>query len=165
MEEKICCVTGHRSIPTEQTAFVQNELRREIEKAIAEGYTGFMSGFAEGVDQWFAEIVKNKREKNPEIKLYAAIPTRKRLHSLQKKEYTAELLNACAEITVMQEDYQPSVYAKRNRYMVEHSDRVIAVYDGREKGGTVNTIRLTHRLNKELREIPVGAKLFIPGQY
>ena len=43
-----------------------------------------------------------------------------------------------------------------NRYMVEHSDRVIAVYDGRETGGTAKTIRFTHRMKKELREIPVG---------
>lgn len=41
------------------------------------------------------------------------------------------------------------------------SDRVIAVYDGREKGGTVNTIRLTHNMKKELREIPVG-EIHIP---
>lgn len=164
MEEKICCVTGHRGIPTEQTAFVQNELCREIEKAIMEGYIGFMSGFAEGVDQWFAEIVMNKRKDNPTIRLYAAIPTRQRLNSLRKKKHTAELLDACAEIIVIQEDYHPSVYAKRNRYMVERSDCVIAVYDGREKGGTLNTIRLAHKLKKELREIPVGTELIIPRQ-
>ena len=39
---------------------------------------------------------------------------------------------------------------------MEHSDRVIAVYDGRETGGTAKTIRFTHRMKKELREIPVG---------
>lgn len=45
--------------------------------------------------------------------------------------------------------------------MVEHSDRVIAVYDGREKGGTVRTIRFAHQMRKELREIPVG-DIFLP---
>lgn len=43
------------------------------------------------------------------------------------------MLEACADVVVMQEEYQPSVYSHRNRYMVEHSDRVIAVYDGRKK--------------------------------
>ena len=47
-----------------------------------------------------------------------------------------------AEIYVAAEEYHPSVYAKRNRHMVEQLERVIAVYDGREKGGTVGTIRL-----------------------
>ena len=59
------------------------------------------------------------------------------------------------------EEYRPNVYAKRNRYMVEHSDRVIAVYDGREKGGTVGTIRLAHTMKKELREISAW-KIHIP---
>lgn len=76
-----------------------------------------------------------------------------------KREQTSVLLNACTEMVVIQEEYQPSVYSQRNRYMAERSDRVIAVYDGREKGGTVRTIRFAHRLQKELREIPVGLNL------
>jgi hypothetical protein len=40
--------------------------------------------------------------------------------------------------------------------MAERSRRVIAVYDGREKGGTVRTICFAHMLKRELREIPVG---------
>ena len=71
------------------------------------------------------------------------------------------MLEACSDVVVMQEEYRPSVYSHRNRYMVEHSDRVIAVYDGREKGGTVRTIRFTHRMKKELREIPVG-EIYLP---
>ncbi len=43
-----------------------------------------------------------------------------------------------------------------NRYIVEHADRVIAVYDGREKDGTVKAIRYAHQFRKELREIPLG---------
>ena len=39
--------------------------------------------------------------------------------------------------------------------MAEHSDRVITVYDGREKGGTVKTICYAHQFRKELREIPI----------
>lgn len=72
------------------------------------------------------------------------------------KGRTYEMLEACADVVVMQEKYHPSVYSHRNRYMVEHSDRVIAVYDGREKGGTVRTIRFAHQMKKVLREIPVG---------
>lgn len=72
------------------------------------------------------------------------------------------MLEACAEVIVVQEKYHPSVYSRRSRYMAERSDRVIAVYDGREKGGTVRTIRFAHMLKKELREIPVG---FEPSKY
>jgi uncharacterized phage-like protein YoqJ len=146
MEEKTCCVTGHRDIPADETAHVKKVLRREIEKAVNDGFTVFLSGFADGVDQYFAEIVLELQSKNPGLKLIAALPYRKRL-------------DACAEVIVIQEEYKPNVYAKRNRYMVEHSDRVIAVYDGREKGGTVKTIRFAHQFRKELREIPIGLNL------
>ncbi len=83
----------------------------------------------------------------------------KEIKKAVKREQTSVLLNACTEMVVIQEEYQPSVYTQRNRYTAERSDRVIAVYDGREKGGTVRTIRFAHRLQKELREIPVGLNL------
>lgn len=161
MAEKTCCVTGHRDIPAEQIDAVKYALRREIIKAVSDGYTGFMTGFADGADQYFAEMVVKLQEDFPNLRLIAVIPYRKRVDSLESREQTKTLLHACADVVVIQEEYRPNVYAKRNRYMVEHSDRVIAVYDGREKGGTVNTIRLTHNMKKELREIPVG-EIHIP---
>ena len=156
MEGKTCCVTGHRDIPAEEMAPVKEALRREIKKAVNDGFTVFLSGFADGVDQYFAEMILELQNKNPDLKLIAVLPYQKRKDSLCQKEHTNTLLDACAEVIVIQEEYRPNVYSKRNRYMVEHADRVIAVYDGREKGGTVKTIRYAHQFRKELREIPVG---------
>lgn len=161
MEKKTCCVTGHRDLPQNQINFVKAALLREIEKAVADGFTCFMSGFAEGVDQYFAEMVIEKQKDDPSLELIAVIPYQKRLDSLRAKGRTYEMLEACCDVVVIQEEYQPSVYSHRNRYMVEHSDRVIAVYDGREKGGTVRTIRFAHQMKKELREIPVG-EIYLP---
>ena len=134
MEGKTCCVTGHRDIPQKEINKVKAALRREVDLAVKEGFTRFMSGFAEGVDQYFAEIVLEKKKKNPALELIAVIPYQKRLDNLMEKRRTYEMLEACADVVVMQEKYHPSVYSHRNRYMAEHSDRVIAVYDGREKG-------------------------------
>lgn len=122
MKEKVCGVTGHREIPAEYMEQAEQGLRREIEKAIADGYTYFISGFADGADQLFAGIVLEKAKDNPALRLEAAIPY-------------------------------------RNRYMVGQADRVIAVYDGRENGGTVSTIRMVHAQRKEMREVPVGPYL------
>ena len=135
MKGKTCCVTGHRDLPQNEINKIKAALEHEIDAAVTDGFTCFMSGFADGVDQYFAELVLERKQTNPALELIAVIPYRKRLDSLNKKTRTRELLEACADVVVIQEKYLPSVYSHRNRYMVEHSDRVIAVYDGRETGG------------------------------
>lgn len=110
MEEKTCCVTGHRSIPSDQTDAVRQDLERAVHQAIAGGYTAFISGFADGVDLMFAEIVSRAMQDNPKIKLIAAIPYRKRLETLQKRERTKALIEQCAEIYVAAEEYQPTMF-------------------------------------------------------
>ena len=39
METKTCCVTGHRDIPKEYLDYVEQELRREVQAAIEDGFT------------------------------------------------------------------------------------------------------------------------------
>lgn len=156
MAEKACGVTGHRDIPENQIESIKRSLQCEIDKAIADGYTAFLSGFAEGVDLLFAEIVVEKCKENPLLHLEAVIPYRNRYKRLLKNEKKRAFLESCAKIEVISEELTSNVYMKRNRYIVDHSDRIIAVYDGREKGGTVSTIRMVHAQRKELREIPVG---------
>ena len=60
MQEKTCCVTGHRDIPAEQISNVKKSLEREIEQALEDGFTCFISGFAVGADLLFAEIVAKR---------------------------------------------------------------------------------------------------------
>ena len=67
MTEKTCCVTGHRDIPEDRIAYVEQELRREVLAAIQDGYTRFISGFAEGADLMFAAIVVEQKKHNPDL--------------------------------------------------------------------------------------------------
>ena len=98
MEGKTCCVTGHRDLPQKEIGRVKAALRREIDSAVADGFTRFMSGFADGVDQYFAEIVLEKKKTNPALELIAVIPYQKRLDSLMTKGRTYEMLEACADV-------------------------------------------------------------------
>lgn len=153
MSEKTCCVTGHRDIPAERITYVEQELRREILAAIADGYTRFLSGFAEGSDLIFASIVANEKEYRPELLLEAAIPYAGRLKTRNRQFHA--LLRTCDSVRVECEKYIPSCFMQRNRYMVNQSQRVISVYDGRDQGGTLFTMRYAHTLGKEIRLIKI----------
>ena len=153
MVYKTCCITGHRDIPAERMAYVEQELRRAVLEAIEAGYTRFISGFAEGADLMFAAIVAEQKENHPELFLEAAIPYAGRLKTRNKQFHA--LLQACDGIKVMCREYTPSCFMQRNRYMARESQRVIAVYDGRDRGGTLFTMRYAHTLGRTIRVIQI----------
>jgi uncharacterized phage-like protein YoqJ len=148
---KTCCVTGHRNISVEKAGYVRQSLVREVETAVAGGYTRFITGFADGADMLFAEVVAEFKTCESGLTLEAAIPYRERLERLNGNP----LLLACDTVVVMSENYYGGCFAKRNAYMVKQSDRIIAVYDGRQRGGTYQTIALVRKQGKDLRVISV----------
>lgn len=135
--EKTCCVTGHRDISAEQMDRIQELLRREILAAIEDGYTHFISGFASGADLLFAEIVVELKKIYP-ITLEAAIPYPGRIKTPDKT--FQRLIRCCNVVKIHSDTYFKGCYMRRNRYMVDQSQRVIAVYDGRLYGGTAATV-------------------------
>lgn len=153
MQIKSCCVTGHRDIPADQIDHVKQELRREILVAIEDGYNRFISGFAEGVDLMFAAIVAELKKENDSLWLEAAIPYRNRVNS--PDPVFIELLGQCKSVGIYSEEYSPNCFMKRNRIMVSESQRVIGVYDGRERGGTAGTLRFAYSQKKEVRIIKI----------
>lgn len=50
------------------------------------------------------------------------------------------------------EDYKPWLMKKRNEYMVDLADKVIAVWDG-SKGGTYNCVKYAEKKGKEIVRI------------
>ncbi len=142
-----CCVTGHRNLPESKSESVKALLQREILFAIGEGYTHFISGFADGTDLIFAELVIEMRETYP-ITLEAAVPYNRRLHTPDPT--FQQLIKLCDTVKVHSENYSKICFMLRNRYMVDSSNRVIAVYDGRKNGGTAATVNYARQLGKEI---------------
>ena len=126
MAEKTCCVTGHRDIPEDRIAYVEQELRREVLAAIQDGYTRFISGFAEGADLMFAAIVVEQKKHNPDLFLEAAIPYAGRLKTKNKQFH--ELLRACDGIKIVCQEYAHSCFLERNRYMAGETTGCIAMF-------------------------------------
>lgn len=151
MIEKACCITGHREIPCEKLETVTEKLEEEIERAIADGFTRFVTGMAKGVDLLFAELVIRQKERHPNLFLEAAIPYRNRLKTTDP--LFGKCFAACNGIHIQQEEYSKSCFMNRNRYMVSVCSRIIAVYDDRDKGGTLFTMRYAHMMKREVREI------------
>lgn len=149
----ICCVTGHRTVLDKKINYVKTQLKEEAVLAIKDGYTNFISGFADGVDLYFSEIIIELKKYYPEIKLAAAIPYRDRVKTPNKQ--FQQLILQCDFIKVISEKYFNGCFMKRNRWMVENTGRVIAVYDGRGKGGTYSTICYACDKKRELRIIEI----------
>jgi len=151
--EKTCCITGHRDISLDKVEYVGRELQREIDEALRDGYRTFITGFAQGTDMLFARLVDMRRGDYPDIFLEAALPYAGRTKQLTRDE--RERLSRCDEIKIISEKYHSGCFFQRNRYLVHSSSRVIAVYDGREEGGTWQTIRFARINEKDLRIIEI----------
>lgn len=151
MKEKTCCVTGHREIPAEKIEYVTAELEKEILAAAEDGCTRFISGLAEGVDLIFAAIVTKLKARGQPLVLEAAIPYAGRLKS--KDPLFQKMLSVCDRQKVLCDRYSYDCFFLRNRYMVDESSRVIAVYDGRAGGGTSYTIHYANARRRTLRVI------------
>lgn len=152
MISNTCMVTGPKKIDPAKTEQVHQALRREILAAIDDGCTHFISGFDQGVGLIFASIVVELKQSRP-ITLEAAIPYRNRINT--KNREFQRLFAACDIVGIHTEKYSSTCYAKRNHNMVELSTRVLAVYDGRAKGSTYDTMCCAHAVGKEPHLITV----------
>lgn len=161
--QKFCCCTGHRpqGFPfkygidkQKQYAYLQ-ALAKKIELAIIDyGILNFISGMAVGADLDFAEIVLTLRDKYP-ITLECAIPCQNQTLKWSDKDKLRydDILKRADEINFISKRYTPECMLKRNRYMVNKSELVIAVFNGIERGGTWYTINYAKKNNKKIEMI------------
>lgn len=142
-----CCFTGHRpeKLNTSEKE-VKAALCEQIDQAVHDGFTVFITGMARGVDLWAAEIVLDLRKRNKEIRLICAIPHdgfEARWSPSWQELYQYVL--AEADLTrVISKGYHTGVYQVRNEWMFNHSTSVIAVFNG-QPSGTKNTIDYAYR--------------------
>lgn len=147
------CFTGHRPHKLHSDeATVRTILEGSIDDAIKDGFVTFLTGMAQGVDIWAAEIVLARKAFNPEIRLICALPHpnfEKRWSAQWQARYTAILQQADLVKTICPA-FSWESYQVRNEWLVDHSARVIAIYNG-ASGGTANTIAYAERHGVEVR--------------
>ncbi|MBQ8550660.1 MAG: DUF1273 family protein [Clostridia bacterium] len=162
-----CCFTGHRP---EKCSFkydkrcgefvvLADELENQIIAAINDGFDTFYCGGAKGFDLLAAEILVSLREKY-KIKIILVIP-----FEGQEKGFSAEwkrrykyALDAADERICLSDEYYRGCYNARNRYMVDHSERVVAHYDG-SPGGTRDTVNYAKQQGKTVINVAERLKM------
>lgn len=151
------CFTGHRPEKLHQPEnIIREDLEQEIRRALTDGLYIFITGMARGVDIWAAQSIIRLRSTQPLIKLVCACPYagfEKGWTREWQRQYQ-EILASADLVRYIRSEYSRSCFQIRNRWMVDHAARVIAVFNG-ENGGTKNTI--DYALKKE---VPV---IYIPG--
>ena len=158
-----CCVTGHRPkgfpFPRDSENFAYckylDELEAEIERVIREGCCHFISGMADGADIDYANTVLMLRNNGKPITFEAALPY-PIVPTKPITAYTAErdmILLQCNKKQIVSPHYHKGCFMQRNRYMVDQSDWVIAIWNKSHQGGTWNTIQYARNAGKSIRYI------------
>lgn len=150
-----CCFTGHRPEKLSSSEqYIKRELEASIRQAIHDGFITFISGMARGVDIWAAEIVLKIKKEGYPIHLICAIPFQGFENSWDdtwKKSYRS-IISQADLVRVICPTYQRDCFHRRNKWMVDRSARLIAVFNG-TPGGTRNTINYAHDAGIDLVEI------------
>jgi len=143
-----CCFTGHRP---NKLDYSENEikplLKTAIDNAISDGYVTFITGMADGVDIWAAEIVLEKKKHNTSLHLICAVPHQgfeKRRSEYETERYENIIKNA-DYVTTISDNYYRACYQKRNIWMVDRSSLVITVFNG-AASGTKNTVDYARKI-------------------
>lgn len=149
-----CCFTGHRpeKLPwgadeaDPRCQALKQKLLDAVAAAYDEGMRHFICGMARGCDFYFAEAVVRLRGQHSDITLEAALPCPTQADGWPEADRLRwrRLLAVCDLETMVQDSYSPGCMHRRNRYMVDHSSLVIAVYGG-AGGGTRRTLEYAIR--------------------
>lgn len=136
------CFTGHRPEKINcSEKKIKAWLEIEIRKSVSNGQNVFISGMARGTDIWAAEVVLKVREEMQNVKLICASPYpnfESRWNEEWKKRYQS-IMEKADYVQFINKTYYPSCFQDRNKWMVDCSSKVIAIYNG-ASGGTRNTL-------------------------
>lgn len=168
---KVACFTGHRFVGSNplsaEVLWIKTSLEDKVFDAYNYGYTTFISGGALGVDTWGAEAVLSYKDILPDIRLVIARPfvgQETRWRKEDRDKYTKILDMADEVVTINGGSYEAWKMLSRNKWMVNNSELVIAVFNGVNKGGTYHCISYARKLKKPIYIInPSGRSISQEG--
>ncbi len=160
LNRKSCALTGHRpqKFPWKQDendprcVKLKEALNAQIIWQAQEGVTDFLSGMTEGVDTWAAQAVLDLRINNPMIRLHCILPCKGQADKWKasSREQYRSILEQADSIVYVHRDYSKGCMLERDRFLVAHAGRLLAVYNGERRGGTAATIHYARKASREI---------------
>ena len=136
------CFTGHRPEKLRRSERkIKKDIEIEIRRAVADGLNVFISGMARGADIWAAQLVLKLRDAGEDVRLICVCPyegVESGWSVKWRRQYDA-VLKVADYVKFICSGYNPCCFQSRNEWMVNHSARVIAVFND-ESGGTKHTL-------------------------
>ncbi len=154
MELHTCAVTGHRPTRFKWKYKENNNGCKRLKKRMHDqfialyekGVRRFLVGGGLGVDQWAGEIILRLKEQpeysDIELVVVLPFPGHDEQWDARSRERLAFLIRHSAEHVTVGKTACRESYVQRNRYMVDHADCLLAVYDEERnlKSGTMQTV-------------------------
>jgi hypothetical protein len=149
--------TGHQDLPSAHVGAIRRALRRELEQ-VSRDLVG-ISSLADGADQLFASTVLDLGGK-----IEVVIPSEGyegTFSSDALDRYRNLLSRATSVICLTFPQPSEDAFYSAGRYVVDHCDRVIAVWDGKDAkglGGTADIVSYARGLGTRVEVVwPEGA--------
>lgn len=163
MRQPACAVTGHRPSRFKFKYSEDYSLCKKIKRAMFEqfkklydeqGVRRYYVGGALGVDMWAGELILRLKEQPGygDIELIVVLPFQG--HDAKWDERSKRrmdfLLRMCSDCVIVGKEDCRESYIKRNCYMVDHADFLVAVYDNERnlRSGMMQTVRYAKRFQK-----------------
>ncbi len=144
-----CSFTGYRpsKLPfvfdknTEQYAKLYDVLKNEIHRLIDCGVTYFQTGMAQGIDLMCGEIVLEMKQIF-DVHLFCVIPCENQYSGWKEADISLyhRLISESSDVIYTGREYEKGCMMRRNRYLVDNAEYILAVFDGKP-GGTMSTIK------------------------
>lgn len=168
MRQTACAVTGHRPSRFKFKYSEDYSLCKKIKANMLEVFRKlhdekevrrFYVGGALGVDLWAGELILRLKEQPgyEDIELVVVLPFEG--HDAKWDERSKRrmdfLLRMCSDCVVIGKEDCRESYIKRNCYMVDHADYLVAVYDNERnlRSGTMQTVRYAEEQGRTIRYI------------
>ena len=143
MRELSCCGFGHRVLLMD----IEKPLRDVLERLVKErGVTVFYTGGMGEFDELFSRTIRNMKRNDPRLLLVLVLPYLTRRIN-QDKVYYERLYDEILIPAALDGVYHKAAIGFRNRWMVDHSDYVVAALR-RDFGGAAEAVRYAHAIER-----------------